>query len=221
MVAEQNHAVFIIPLALLPWETLLTIRAWSSWKYAIGLGLLLGVSFFASHPEAFLFIAVFLSVFTSGEVIRRMRSRSTWDVTLAPLLYLSLAMAVTVGISAIQLLPSQELSQLTARQQLPYIDAAQGSLPIGYFGRLFVPKFFGENPGFSIPPNPLINNSFWWWEATFYWGVLPEMLALFAVVRFWKHRTADPRARYFTFFVCFGLFAVLYAMGSYTHLQEF
>ncbi len=220
MAAEQNHGVFLIPLALLPWETLLVMRSWSSWKHAIGLGLLLGVSFFASHPESFLFITVFLCAFTASECVRRMRARESWKLVLTPLIWISLAMAVTTGISAVQLLPSEELSLLTARQHLSYAEASAGSLPLGYFGTLFIPKFYGENPGFLLPATPLIHDSYWWWEATFYWGVLPEILALFAVVQLWRRRAVDFRARHLAFFVLFALFAVLYGMGRYVHLQE-
>jgi hypothetical protein len=220
MAAEQNHAVLIIPLALLPWETLLAMRSWSSWKYAVGLGLLLGISFFGSQPQSFLFITLFLVAFTASEVIRHLRSRMRWKRAIAPLLYLSLALIVTIGISAIQLLPSEALSRLTARQSIPYEEASSGSTPLGLFGTLFVPKFFGENPGFAMPLTPLNHAAWWWWEGALYWGVLAEILSLFAVVRFWKHRSEDSRARHLLFFVCFALFAVVFAMGKYSHLQE-
>ena len=221
MAAEQNHAIFLIPLSLLPWATVLLMRGWSSWKYCIGLGILWAMCFFGSHPEAFFFLTIFLTLFTLAEIVRRWRQNNSWKRAILPLVAFALAMAVTVGVSAIQLLPSEELTTFTAREHLSYAEASVGSVPIEYFGGFIVPKFFGENPGFLGEKSPFFRDVFWWWEGTWYWGVLPEILALFAIIALWRRRSSDLRARYLIFFVVVAILSVIYSLGKYAYLQEF
>ena len=215
MVAEQNHSMQIIQLSLLPWETLLALSAAADWKssrYAIALGLLFGISFFAGQPQTFLFIAIFLGSWTLAESIRQRSVR--------PLVMYSLAMIIAAGVSAIQLLPSIELTGLSARQHLSYDEAGAGALHLGHLIDYFVPKYYGEYPGFTIPKSALVNDHYWYWEATYYWGVLAEILAVYGIVRLWKRRrTDDPKARHLIFFVAFSAFALAYGMGGNLHLQ--
>lgn len=220
MVAEQNHVVFVNQLALLPWETLLLMRSWRSWKNAIALGILFGISFLAGQQQVFLFIALFLAFFTAWECMRRRRIAESWSHSLHPLLNFTLAIIVTTGIAAIQLLPLLELTGASGRQHLSYHDASVGSMHPFRFISLFVPKFFGEFPNYLIPKNVDRSNGMWYWEGIFYWGVLAEIVAVFGIIRLWNRRkSANPRARYIGFFVAFSIFAVAYGMGSYGGVQ--
>ncbi len=220
MVAEQNHSMQIIQLALLPWETLLLMRTWNSWRYAIGLGILFGVSFFAGQPQTFFFIAIFLGAFTAAECMTRWRTKQTPFSPLQPIVSFALAMLIAVGISSIQLLPSMELVALSARKHLTFGDSSMGSLHIGHFIDFFVPKFYGEYPGFNIPKSPIVHDHFWYWEATYYWSMLAEIIALFAVLTLWKsRRKEDERARHLFFFVSFCIVALGYGMGRFFIVQ--
>ncbi|HWF43164.1 MAG TPA: hypothetical protein VG537_00845, partial [Candidatus Kapabacteria bacterium] len=220
MVAEQNHPMEILQLSLLPWEVLLTMISWKSLRGAIGLGLLFGISFLAGQPQTFLLIALFLGTFTLWETTRRALERNSKQSTIQPLFHLATAFFVATGVAAIQFLPLLELTQLSARQHLSYLDASMGSMHPFRFISFFVPKFFGEFPGYLMPKNVDRSNGMWYWEGTFYWGVLAEILALFGIIRLWSRRkSSDPRARYVGFFVAFSIFAVAYSMGSYTGVQ--
>jgi len=220
MVAEQNHSMQIIQLALLPWETLLLMRVWNSWRHAIGLGLLFGVSFFAGQPQTFYFFAIFFTCFTFAEVLARKREGREWQAILKPFQWFALSMAITVGIASVQLLPTLELAGQSARSHLSYQDAGSTAIQLGHFIDFFVPKFYGEYPGFSIPKSDVVNTHFWYWEATFYWSALAEILALFAIVSLWKRRTSgDPRTRYLVFAVSFSLVALAFGMGPNLHVQ--
>jgi hypothetical protein len=216
MAAEQNHSMQILQLALLPWETLLLMSAWKSWRYAIGLGLLFGISFFAGQPQTFFFIAIFLGTFTVAESLKRWRTKSSFRESSAPLLYLALGMIVAVGITAIQLLPSMELVALSARNHLDFLEANTGAIHLGHFIDFFVPKFYGEYPGFNIPFSPIVNDHYWYWEATYYWSAVAEIIALFAVINLWRNRrNKDPKSRHIFFIVVFSIFALGYGMGHY------
>jgi len=215
MAAEQNHSMQIIQLALLPWETLLLMRAWKSWRYAIGLGLLFGISFFAGQPQTFFFIAIFLSVFTVAETLIRFQKKNGMVDASTPLLYFTLAILITTGVACVQLLSSMELVALSARTHLNFDDASSASLHLGHIIDFFVPKFYGEYPGFNIPKSPTIHDHFWYWEATFYWGALAEILSLFAIIAHWKRREADdPKSRHLFFFVAFSIFALGFGLGD-------
>ncbi|HEX5316020.1 MAG TPA: hypothetical protein VFX22_05150, partial [Candidatus Kapabacteria bacterium] len=61
---------------------------------------------------------------------------------------------------------------------------------------------------------------FWYWEAEYYWGMLPEILAIFAVVALWKKRSyGDSKTRYLFFAVAFSIFGVAFGMGSNLYFQ--
>ncbi len=215
MVAEQNHAMEIIQLALLPWETLLLMRSWKSWRSAIWLGLVFGVSFFAGQPQTFFYIAIFFGSFTLAEALR-LRKKSDLAVAAKPILFASLAMIIAVGVSCIQLLPSLELVRLSAREHLSFHEASAAGLYVGQFIDFFVPKFFGEYPGFGFATTALRFNHPSYWEATFYWSALAEILAGFGLIYYWKQRGSDnPKARYLTFFTVFSLLCIAYGMGSH------
>ncbi len=214
MVAEQNHSMQIIQLSLLPWETLLLMRAWKSWKYAIGLGLLFGISFLAGQPQTFFFISIFFGCFTLAESLSRRKSKQGLREVLMPVVAYVLAILIAGGITSIQLLPSMELLSLSSRQHLDFGPASSSSLHLGHLINFFVPKFYGEYPGFSIPRSPLVHEDSQYWETAFYWSMLGEILSLFGVVYYWKQRgSSDPRSRYLFFFVVFSIFAFGYGLG--------
>jgi hypothetical protein len=220
MVAEQNHPMQIYQLALLPWETLLLLRAWKSWRYAIALGLLFGISFLAGQPQTFYFIAIFFTCFTLAEIIARKKESCSNRNLILPLAWFSLAMTIAIGTASIQLWPSLELAAQSARSHLNYAEAGSAAIQLGHWINFFVPKFYGEHPGLTVPQSPTVNTAFWYWEATFYWSALAEILTLFAIVALWKQRTTgDPRTRYLTFTVAFSILALAFGMGPNLHLQ--
>ena len=187
----------IIQLSLLPWEVLLLMCSWRSWRYAIGLGILFGISFLAGQPQTFYFFAIFFSCFTLAESMARKREGQLWRAVLRPFQWFALAMLIAAGTASIQLLPTLELAEHSARAHLSYEDAGSTAIQLGHFIDFFVPKFYGEYPGFTIPKSDVVNDHYWYWEATFYWSALAEILALFAIVSLWKQRKpSHPWTRY-------------------------
>ncbi len=220
MVAEQNHGMFVVQFSLLPWETLLLMKSWESWRSAIALGLVFGASFLAGQQQFFIFIALFLGSFTLWETFRRNLLHATaWD-RIRPLCLFSLAMTVVTGVSAIQLLPMLEHSNLTLRTHLNFHDASMGSLnPVRVLG-LFIPKVFGENAGSALAQGFKSGNGMWYWEGTLYWGVLAEICAIFGMVRLWTNRkSGTTMARHLPFFLAYAIFAIAYGLGKYLGIQ--
>ena len=110
------------------------------------------------------------------------------------------------GIAMVQFLPTQELSALSARAQITYEKASEGSLGWAQLLTLIVPKFFGVSDAHAYTywgPGP-----YWhYWETCIYFGVLPLLLTLMSV-RLLR------RNRLLVFLVCFALFALLFSLGS-------
>lgn len=214
MAAEQNHVMQVYQLGLLPWEMLLLMRSWSSWRATIGFGLLFGISFLAGQPQTYFFIALFAALFSTSEAWQRWKEqRSDW---MQPILRVAIGGAISVGVAAIQLLPSLELSRLSARANLTYNDANSAALTFGHLLSFFVPRIDGEYAGFDLRMHGMQNDWFWHWEGVFYWGCLAEILAVIAVVRLWKQRSGPTVwTRHLTFFVWFSIVALAYGLGSH------
>ncbi len=222
MVAEQNHPAKIIQLSLLPWETLLLMRSWRIPRYAVALGILLGVSFLAGQPQVFFLIAFFLGCFTLAEALIRRKEQRGWRKVSMPVGAYTTAIVLAASVAAIQLLPSLELANASARIRLSFSEASYGAIQLGHLINFFVPKFYGENPGYSTPVSAIVHEHtwYWYWEAEYYWGMLPEIAAIFAVVVLWKKRSlTDPKTRYLFFAVAFSIFSVAFGLGSNLYFQ--
>ncbi len=119
------------------------------------------------------------------------------------LLSLLITLLVTVGLSALLLLPAYEMSQYTPRAELPYEEAARYSLhPVQLVG-LLIPNYFGRDPALHWGP----------WERveTGYIGIITLMLGLIGAFLY--------PGRIRGFFIGLGLIALLLAMGGYTLLH--
>jgi hypothetical protein len=115
-------------------------------------------------------------------------------------LYFTLTLLTTIGLSALLLLPAYEMSQYTPRAQLPYEEAARYSLhPVQMVG-LLVPGYFGRDPALHWGP----------WERveTGYIGIMTLILALIGVLL--------SRGYFKGFLMGLGLLSLLLAMGGYS-----
>jgi hypothetical protein len=142
MIAEQNHPAKVIQLALLPWEVLFLMRSWKTPRNLVGLGIVLGISFLAGQPQIFFDIAFFLGCFSLSETIIRWKESGLWRRSGVPVLTYVGAMSIATGIAAIQLLPSLELANHSARIGLSYSDASHGGIHLGYLINFIVPKLW-------------------------------------------------------------------------------
>ncbi len=88
----------------------------------------------------------------------------------APLGYLFLTLLITVGLSALWLIPTLEMSRYTLRATLSYPESAAYSLHPAQLIGLLIPNYFGRDPALHWGP----------WERveTGYIGILTLLLAL-------------------------------------------
>jgi hypothetical protein len=116
---------------------------------------------------------------------------------------LLIALLITIGLSALLLLPAYEMSQYTPRAELPYAEAARYSLHPAQMIGLLIPNYFGRDPALHWGP----------WERveTGYIGLITLMLAMVGALLY--------PGRSKGFFIGLGLIALLLAMGGYSLLH--
>ena len=120
-----------------------------------------------------------------------------------PVSNLLITLLITIGLSALLLVPAYEMSRYTPRAELPYEEAAQYSLhPVQMIG-LLIPNYFGRDPALHWGP----------WERveTGYIGLITLSLALVGLLLYPKKIKG--------FFVTLAIIALLLAMGGYTLLH--
>ncbi len=142
-------------------------------RCAVTAGAVLAIATLAGHMQITLFILLAMGLLTLWEVINanfKMQnaklagspkskvqnhtsritfhaSRFTHHVSL-----LLLAVLVMVGLSALWLIPTLEMSRFTPRAALPYPEAAQYSLHPAQLIGLLIPNFFGRDPALHWGP---------------------------------------------------------------------
>jgi hypothetical protein len=140
--------------------------------FAVGAGVLLGFAALAGHIQPLLYIVLTLGLYFLYHVYtHRNQSRRA---LLNAMCLLALTLVIALGVAALSLLPSYEMSRLSLRTDLGYEQASQYSLPpVGLIG-LLVPAVFGRGPGGYWGP--------WLRVEVGYVGILPLLLAGLAVL---------------------------------------
>lgn len=140
-----------------------------------------------------------LQIFTPGDKkIRHLLKR---------FLYLSTALSFSFILSAVQLLPTRELMQLSARSGGLDIDTVTSyPYPFRHLRTFFYPYAYGDPAKGTYPP---ISDEWGiFWENTAYVGILPLILAFFS---FFSFRSKETRTGLMLL-----LFSILLAAGKYS-----
>jgi hypothetical protein len=169
---------------------------------AAAAGTVLAVATLAGHIQITLFILLTLGLYTLWH-LQFVARNFTIAHTLYPLAALLTTLVVTIGLSALLLLPAYELSRYTPRAQLPYQEAAQYSLHPAQLVGLLLPNYFGRDPALHWGP----------WERV-ETGYIGLMTLLLAVAGGWLFP-----GRLKKFLVGLGLIALLLALGGYSLLH--
>lgn len=181
--------------------------------YGLLLGLAAGLQFLAGHTQIFFYTAVAAALYC---IIRQVQihlkekkfehhARKTLVKQMA---VLALAALVFVLVSAVQLFPMLEISRYSARADKDFSFASSSSLPPQQLITLLIPEFFGTQ----------LNDTNWGagdiWEMLGYVGVMPMLLALVAVLFYFK-RKDNP---FVPIFLVISVFSVIVSLGKYTPL---
>ena len=188
-------------------------------SWVIGSGVVFAIALLAGHAQmtaitliGLMAVAAWQIVLQIGAVRQARRVNSTADNgsrlkadsnarAVGQVIGLALlAPLIAVGLTALQLLPSLEMTQYSLRAGLSYEEATAYSLPPSALASTFSPLLFGRGAA-----------EFWGpWERveTAFVGVVPLLLAGFAFRRSWRDSA--------WFWLALGGLGLLIALGKYT-----
>ncbi len=215
MITHAIHQYIITLVAWFPLVLLLFRKALAgSWKWVFLAAIVLGHSTLAGFPQLTLYFYFFLFTFFVFELLTTYNGR---DILSRPALIATSKAAVLVALSGafamVQLLPTLEFADLTFRAQITYQKATEGQFGWEQFVTFLYPKFFGTAGASGY--NYHGPGTYWYyWETCMYFGVLPLILLGLSL-------TLLKKSKYIPFFIGFGVFAVLFALGNNFVVHKF
>lgn len=210
------HQMIITMVAWFPIIFLLFRRALASpgWFWVCAAGAVLGHSVLAGFPQLTLYLYFFLFAYLVYEVLTTYRSRAPFSRAAGlTLIRAGAVVLLSLGLTAVQLLPTMELADFSQRAAITYEKATEGQMSWGHLLTLIVPKFFGVADASSYAYwGPGV---YWYfWETCIYRGGLPLVLMLLTIP-LWKKSPVIP------FLWGFSAFAFLFAVGDNFVLHRF
>ncbi len=214
LITRTIHLTFVNVIVWLPLILLFLQKALkeNSYFYSILGGLALGVSMLAGSPQPSLHIFYFLGAYTIFFIIINKKDHSA----IKSLLSLCIILITSLGISAIQYLPTFEYSKYTVRMSISLKDSSILSIHPVQLLTFLIPKLFGSVSAVSRNSVP-----FWagggeygaFWETAVYIGIFPLFLLFFAF--------KDKKNKMIWFFAFMAVFSLFLAFGKYTPLYRF
>jgi len=169
----SNLATMIwLPLLFLAVEALLRTRETT---YALLGGIVLSMQVLAGHPQYLFYSAVAVCLY--GILRVAIGERQPTGKRLRFLLVgFAVLLATGVLLSAVQLLPTIELTRHSVREELTYKWVSSFSLPPAMLITLLIPDFFGD----------MLQVSYWGknflWEMSVYIGIIPLAMVVVALI---------------------------------------
>ena len=218
MVVRVIHVSIVCALAWFPLIFLFFHRSLYERRLylAVLAGLLFGLAILAGFPQFAMFMAYFLGLYAVFFVVlkwRDYRFETVWRSVVG----LGALAGIGIAVAAIQFLPSQEHTQYTSYAKLTFDELTVASLSPRQLLTLLVPKFFGSMSGDLPNLTDSIRfwggkNDFFYWETVIYAGIIPLILAVFALFE---------RKRAIRWFgLVMGAAALLLALGKYTPVYK-
>ncbi|MDQ3239437.1 MAG: YfhO family protein [bacterium] len=242
-IARVKHLNMIIVAAYFPW-TLFCIRQFflsAKFKWFFTLGFVWSLQILAGHPHMFYFCVIMNIWYLIGESGKLYFERKQLEkgkviwFFLCGVVGIILSGLISIGLSAAQLLPTYELSRLSARSNFTYQIATDFPLRIPYLVSFFAPFFLGNPASGSYKGN--IHTDGIWWENVMYIGLFPFSLSVVLIAFvIWRairklfvniEKTKDKKRRertsegfyyYFYFFLVTALIFYVLGMGSASFL---
>ncbi|MCD4691928.1 MAG: YfhO family protein [Calditrichales bacterium] len=181
------------------------------WKYAIITGLVLGVTMLVGHPQAIFYNGFFIGLFIlwygfAGVFSKELQGRKILLFAGAAVL----PFVIAFGVSAIQVLHTQELASLSKRTLLTYKEAADGSLQIKQLLTMITPNLFGftdMSMTKHVPYYLELRKGYHFWETAFYFGIPALIIGLIGIIKAHKSRLG-------AFLIFIALIGFFHALGS-------
>jgi hypothetical protein len=198
------------PLILLLFRKVVALR---SWLWVCVAALVLGHSTLAGFPQLTLYLYFFLFVYFLYEMFTTYRGPALVSrEALGTMIRAAAVILLSLGVAAVQLLPTMELSGLSQRAAITYAKATEGQLSWTHLLTLVFPKLFGVADASGY--NYWGPGVYWYyWETCIYRGAIPLILTVLSLLLWKKHRIIP-------FLWGFSLFGLLFAVGDNFFLQR-
>ena len=166
MTAHLGHLPMVpvaawIPASLLALRRAFVVPGPGGWAWAVGAGAAMAMSLLAGHAQIFSYGMMAVGLLWLYLLVSRGRveraSVLRWVGKGA------LAVAVVLGLGAIQLLPSMQLGSESIRSSLSYEEAGAFSAQPITLLNLFLPRVYGGDPASYVPSA---------WQSTENWGYM-------------------------------------------------
>ena len=159
------------------------------------MSILIGIQFWAGHPQSSFFLLVMLTAIVLKEAI----SIYSWPI----IFRLSIAILLGILIGSMQLLPTLRVMLESSRNVISgYSRSFQMSFPPGFFPALFWPDFFGSAAQGTFRGDWQAYE----WELSSYFGIGTVILAMLA----------DEKNQWNKFFRVMTFLGLLLSLGSFT-----
>lgn len=185
----------------------LTIKK-RSFFYGILTGIFIGLQFMAGNPQISIYGSLGLFLYFLLRSFFITKNKRDFRELIKIALPLFLALIVALSLSAVQTLPTLELSKYSFRaDRVTYATATSYSLPPQQLITFMMPEIFGT---------PL-DDSYWggrnFWELSIYLGIFSLILTIIAFITGFNN--------YKTIFAILLLFSLLFAFGRYFFVFPF
>lgn len=214
MITHAIHQVIICQVAWLPLILLLFRKMFHqrSLLWMIAGGLVLGHAVLAGFPQVSLYIFFFIFLYFVFEYVSCIRQNG-WKAGLLPAILAAGMIVISIGFTALQLLPTIELAPLSQRAEITYEKSLEGVMSWGQLVTMIVPKFFGSSG--AQGSNYWGPGVYWaYWETSIYVGIPALVFIIFSTFAFRKNK-------YVAFFCSIVVFTLLYSVGDGFILHKF
>lgn len=196
MICHTIHPMIIYQLAWLPLVVGLLYSSFIKNRIYLGVisGLVLGLSILAGHPQTILYEFIFIGLLALGVLIKSVKSDELNTVKI--IISTILVFIIAYGLFTVQLLPAQELADLSQRSEFNYEKSTEGSLFFKQALTAVVPNLFGTVSGEDLRSSSFylqfqgVQGIHYYWETSYFFGVLIFALGLFSILIGYKdHKT--------------------------------
>jgi hypothetical protein len=205
------HMNLIHAAAWFPLIILLFIRALGrySFLYAALTAGVLFVVFLSGYPQLMLHMYYWMSAYFLFVLILNIKQGTTFKREVVRASVFGAIVALSLGMSALQFLPTQELAQNSVRPKLQFSESCEGSLRPFRLVTLLTPNYFGrpdKNNYWGISDKDFNAGIHYYWETAIYTGIAPLIFA--CIVAFFV------RTPLTLFLAIMGMLSLLLAMGD-------
>jgi hypothetical protein len=217
MVTHAIHETMIITFTYMPLVFMFYNKGLSTskLKYVLLTGLFMGIVILCGHPQITLYIFFTFFLFGLYQIFFKFKeSNYKIDVVLFRFIVITaIPFILGIMISAIQLLPTIKLLQLSIRT-ISYEESLFGSLNYHNLLTLFFPKFFGE---YNTAKDAFYwghKDGYMYLETCIYVGLSALVFGIFGIIAVWKKRIIK-------FLAVISLFSILYILGDNFIIHKF